>query len=272
MKRVLVIEDYSCIGNCSMTSAIPIISANGHNVVGMPSALLSTQTGGISGFTYLDLASNMMPMYEHWDKLGIKFDCVYTGFLGTMECCDNVEAILKREKAKGTLICVDPAMADNGKLYAIFDDKYAQRMATLCSYADIITPNFTEAKLLADLKLDLVPNEDNARMILNILKTKGFKNVILTGIEKDGQIGLAILAKNKISYVYDKKYDAYVHGAGDVFASMFIGKYLSRNSIENSAKSAVAFIKDAIDVSIKAKADLRYGLNFEKLLGDIKQY
>lgn len=272
MKRVLVIEDFSCIGNCSLTSAIPIISAQGHNVVAMPSALLSTQTGGISGFTYLDLASNMIPMYNHWKDLGIKFDCVYVGFLGTMECCENVEIILENEKKEGTHICFDPAMADNGKLYALFNDVYANKIASLCKYADLITPNFTEAKILADLGLELEPNESNARMVLNMLKNKGFKNVCLTGVERPGEIGVGLLAKNKITFMYDKKVNAYVHGAGDVFASLLVGKLLNRVSIESSTKAAISFIKDAIDVSIKAKSDLRFGLNFEKLLPDIKNY
>jgi len=272
MKRILVIEDFSCVGNCSLTSAIPIISAEGHTVCAMPSALLSTQTGGISGFTYLDLASNMLPMYNHWKNLGISFDCVYVGFLGTMECIDNVETILKKEKELGTYICVDPAMADNGKLYAIFDDVYAKRAAQLCSYANIITPNFTEAKILADLGLELEPNESNASMVLNILKNSSKQDVVLTGVEKDGQIGVALLNKGKITYMYDKKVNAYVHGAGDVFSSMLIGKLMNGANLEVSTKAAIAFIEDAIDVSVKEKVDLRFGLIFEKLLGDIKKY
>lgn len=272
MKRILVIEDFSCIGNCSLTSAIPILSAQGHNVCAMPSALLSTQTGGISGYTYLDLASNMMPMYKHWKKVGITFDCVYVGFLGTEECCDNVEKILKEEKKAGAAIIVDPAMADNGKLYSIFNDSYAKKIMSLCKYADLITPNFTEAKMLADLSLELEPNESNASMMLNMFRNKSTQSVVITGVEKDGGIGIGYLSKKKISFMYDKKVNAFIHGAGDVFASMLVGKLLNRYSLENSAKAAMAFIKDSIDVSVKAKADLRFGLNFEKLLPDIKSY
>ena len=273
-KRVLVIEDYSSIGNCSLTAGIPILSAFGTYPVGLPTALLSTQTAGIKGFTFVDLCDNMIPAYKHWKKLGIKFDCVYIGFLGSQAIIDATEFILKQEKKEGTLIAFDPAMAESGKLYAIFDEAYKNRIIELCKkYADILMPNFTEGKMFADLKLDLEPNEQNARMILNILKSKGYKSVLLSGVINRSQQGAGLLNKaGRISFAYDRHFDQNIHGAGDVFSSAFIGKLMQRASAENAMKAAVAFTEDCIEVSLKEKADLRYGLLIEKVIPNVKEY
>lgn len=273
-KRILVIEDYSSVSNCSLTAALPILSALGSYPVGLPTAVLSTQTAGIKGYTFVDLCDNMLPSYKHWKKLGIKFDCVYVGFLGSQKIIDATEQILKQEKKAGTLIAIDPAMAENGKLYALFDEEYKNRIIDLCKkYADIVMPNFTEGKMLADISIDLEPNEQNARMILNILKHKGYPSVLLSGVIHRGGQGGGLLSKaGRITFAYDKHFDHNIHGAGDIFSSVFIGRLMQRASGENAMKSAVKFVKDCIEVSLKEKADLRYGLLIEKLLANIKEY
>ena len=267
-KVVLSIQDYSSIGRCSLTAAIPIINACGQEIVGLPTSLLSTQTAGIKGFTFIDLADNMMPAYKHWEKLGYNFDYFYSGFLGSIPTVENAITIVKSLKKKGTIIAVDPAMAEDGKLYTIFDEAYKDKMISLCKYADILMPNFTESKMLAGLSLDLEPNEANARMILKILHHNGYKTVLLSGISPDDEtIGTALLdPSGRITFQYNKKIDAYIHGAGDILSSVFIGKIMSGMAKEKAAQAAVNFCYEVIKVSIAGKADPRYGMFIEQCL------
>ena len=264
--RILTIQDYSSVGRCSLTAALPIISACGQDPVGLPTALLSTQTAGIEGFTFNDLYSNMLPSYEHWTKLGIKFDCLYTGFIGTMETVDATMKIAKDMKEKGAIIAIDPACAEHGQLYKIFDEKYKAKIFELCRMADIVMPNFTEGKMLAGLDMELEPTPQNARMILNILRHNGFKKVLLSGIIDDDKQGTATLQNNRISFQFNEHFDQYIHGAGDCLSSAFIGKLMSGCSFEDSAQKAVDFCHELIKISLKQKADLRYGLLIEKAL------
>ena len=265
-KRILTIQDYSSVGRCSLTAALPILCACGHDAVGLPTALLSTQTYGIAGFTYTDLHPNMLPSSEHWKKLGIAFDCLYTGFLGSMDTANAAIEIAKDMKAKGALIAVDPAMAENGSLYKIFDEAYRDKIFELCRIADIVMPNFTEGKMLAGLDMDLEPNEANARMILKILDHNGYKKVLLSGIMKDGKQGTATLTGGKIALQLNESYNAYIHGAGDCLSSAFIGKLMSGMAFEKSAQAAVDFCKECIRISVAEKVDLRFGLLIERVI------
>lgn len=266
-KTILSIQDFSSVGRCSLTAAIPIISACGQEIVGLPTSLLSTQTAGINGFTFVDLADNMLPSYKHWDKLGIKFDALYTGFLGSLSTANAAITIVKSLKKKGTLIAVDPAMAEDGKLYKIFNEEYKKKIIELCKLADIVMPNFTEGTMLADINIKLEPNEHNARMILKILASKGFKTVLLSGISPEiDKMGTALLDNGKITFQYNKKIDSNIHGAGDILSSVFIGKMMSGMSKEKSAQCAVNFCYEVIKFSIGKKADLRYGMYIEQCL------
>lgn len=267
-KVVLSIQDYSSIGRCSLTAAIPIINACGQEIVGLPTSLLSTQTAGIKGFTFIDLADNMMPAYKHWEKLDYHFDYFYSGFLGSIPTVENAIIIAKSLKKKGTIIAVDPAMAEDGKLYKIFNEEYKDKIIELCKYADILMPNFTEGKMLAGLSLTLEPNEANARMILRILHHNGYKTVLLSGISPDDDtIGTALLdPSGKISFQYNKMVDSYIHGAGDILSSVFIGKIASGMAKEKAAQTAVNFCYDVIKLSIQNKADPRFGMNIEQCL------
>lgn len=266
-KRILTIQDYSSVGRCSLTAALPILCACGHDAVGLPTALLSTQTYGIEGYTFTDLYSNMLPSYEHWKKLGINFDCLYTGFLGSMDTLAATTEIAVDLKKKGALIAVDPAMAENGKLYSVFDDKYRDGMFELCRMADIVMPNFTEGRMLAGLKMYLEPNEPNARMILKILHHNGFKRVLLSGIHTDdGRQGTATLDNGVIALQMNTNFNEYIHGAGDCLSSAFIGKLLAGVPMNKAAQTAVDFCKSCIEISLKEKVDLRFGLLIERVL------
>lgn len=265
-RRILTIQDFSSIGRCSMTAALPILAACGHEAVGLPTALLSTQTAGITGFTFNDLYSNMLPSFEHWKSLGITFDCLYTGFIGSMETVDATIKIATELKKEGTLIAVDPACAENGLLYSIFDNDYLEKILRLCRIADIVMPNFTEGKMLAGLDMALEPCEENAKMILNILHHNGFKKVLLSGIIKNDKQGVACLNNGKITIKTNEHFPEYIHGAGDCLSSAFIGKLLSGDTFETSAQKAVDFCKECIEVTLHEKGDLRFGLFIERKL------
>ncbi len=264
--RILTIQDYSSIGRCSLTAALPILSACGHDAVGLPTALLSTQTAGITGFTFNDLGSNMLPSFRHWMSLGIKFDCLYTGFIGTMETVEATLEIAKELKKQGTLIAIDPACAEGGKLYSVFDDAYKDKIFELCTLADVVMPNFTEGKMLADIAVDLEPTVENARMILKILDHKGYKKVLLSGVIDDDKQGTASLVDGKISFQFNENFNEYIHGAGDCLSSAFIGKLMSGQTFEKSAQAAVDFCHECIGISLKEKVDLRFGLLIERAL------
>ena len=263
-KRILTIQDYSSVGRCSLTAALPVLCAC--DAVGLPTALLSTQTYGIEGFTYTDLYPNMLPSYEHWKKLGIKFDCLYTGFLGSMDTVEAALKIARDMKANGALIAVDPAMAENGALYKIFDESYRDKIFELCKLADIVMPNFTEGKMLAGLDMSLEPNEANARMILKILEHNGYKKVLLSGIMKEGKQGTATLTGGKIALQMNESFPEYIHGAGDCLSSAFLGKLLGGMSFEKAAQAAVDFCKECIRISVAEKVDLRFGLLIERAI------
>ena len=267
--RILTIQDFSSVGRCSLTVAIPIITALGHEVVGLPTALLSTQTSGITGFTFNDLYSNMIPAFEHWKSLEIKFDCLYTGFLGTLECVDATIKIATEMKKSGALIAIDPAMAENGKLYKIFNQEYYERMVELCKLSNLFMPNFTEGKMLAGLNMPLEPNKENANVILNILNTKGFKSVVLSGIEDGNMCGTATLENDLITFQMNKKFDIYVHGAGDVLSSVIIGELFRGKNIQQAAQSAVDFVAECIEVSIAGGYDPRFGLFIERVISKL---
>lgn len=271
-KRILTIQDYSSVGRCSLTAALPIISACGQETVGLPTALLSTQTYGIEGFTFTDLYSNMLPSFEHWQKLGIKFDCLYTGFLGSMDTADVTIKIASALKEQGAIIAVDPAMAESGSLYKIFDGKYRDKMFELCKLADIVMPNFTEGRMLAGLDLQLEPNEENAEMILKILAHNGYKAVLLSGVIKDEKQGAALLKNGKITYYLNTNFKQFIHGAGDCLSSAFIGKLMGGAGMESAAQSAVNFCRDCIDETLKAGCDLRFGLLIENIIPQMSKY
>ena len=148
MKRVVSIQDISCLGKCSLTVALPIISAMGVETCVVPTAVLSTHTGGFSGFTFHDLTQEVAPIADHWAKEGISFDAIYTGYLGSFEQIHLVSQFFDRFGGQDTLIYVDPAMADNGVLYTGFTPEFAKEMGTLCGKADVIVPNLTEASCM----------------------------------------------------------------------------------------------------------------------------
>lgn len=270
-KRVAAIHDISGIGKCSLTAAIPIISAAGIEAAAMPTAVLSTHTGNIKGFTYRDLTEDLQPIAEHWKSLGISFDGIYSGFLGSTEQVDIVCSFIDEFKNDNTVVIVDPAMADGGRMYTTFDESFANEMILLCKKADIIVPNLTEAAfLLGEKYLEPPYSKEYIEGIMKRLLTLGPSMVVLTGVSfKEDEIGCAVCEKNgDVFYRFSEKYSGTYYGTGDIFASALTGAYLRGKSIYDSAEIALDFTCSAIKRTFEAQTDTRLGVNFEQGLGD----
>lgn len=266
-KRVACIHDISGIGKCSLTAAIPIISAAGIEAASMPTAVLSTHTGNIKGFTYRDLTDDLVPFANHWKSLGIEFDGIYSGFLGSTEQVDIVCSFVNEFKNNNTSVIVDPAMADGGRMYTTFDEDFAQEMVLLCRKADIIVPNLTEAAFLLGEKYVEPPySKTYIENIIRRLINLGPSMVVLTGVSfNDNEIGCAVCEKNgEIFYSFSEKYPGVYYGTGDIFASALTGAYLNGKSIYESAEIALDFTCSAIRRTYEAGTDTRLGVNFEK--------
>jgi len=272
-KRVLAIHDISCFGKCSLTVALPIISATGVECAVMPTAVLSTHTGGFKGFTYRDLTDDLVPIKEHWKTLNLRFDAFYTGFLGSFEQIDLVIMIIKELKGKDSLVVVDPVMADNGELYSIFSKDFPSGMKKLCEKADVLIPNITEAVLL--LGEDFVKGPYTKDYIEGLLKRLGRigpKKIILTGVYfEEKHLGAAAydVGSGIISYSFHKTIPGYYHGTGDVFGSVVVSALVKGLSLEKANEMAVEFTAKSIKRTKDAGTDIRFGVNFEEGLGKL---
>lgn len=280
-KRILTIQDFSCLGRCSLTVAIPTISAAGVEAVALPTALLSNHTA-FPSWTYLDLTEEMLPIVDKWGEFIRGFDCIYTGYLSNEQIPTVIE-IIKKLKDEGTLIFVDPAMADNGHLYPGFDMKHVEEMRDLIKLADIIKPNLTEASLLADIPFpgsEKGISKETYKVICEKLASFGPKKIIISGQNpEEGKVADYIYDSSKQSleeYVTESHPGRY-HGTGDLFASAFISSYIRGASFFDAVKIAHDYVHEAIGYNIVDKVDgLRYGPEFEKaiplLIDRLKDY
>ena len=266
MKRIVTIQDISCFGKCSITVALPIISSMGIECAIIPTSVLSTHTGGFEGFTVRDLSEDILKIANHWKKYNIEFDTIYTGYLGSREQIDSVIAFAKDFKRDNTLLFVDPAMADKGKLYTGFDKDFPAYMAKLCSIADIIVPNITEASFMLGVPYTESYDEDYIKDMLKKLCAMGCKKAVLTGIsyKKDTQ-GVVFYDSESDSYYsyFNENVPANFHGTGDTFASVLAGCLTRNMSIEESLQIAVDFTVKCIKDTIPYASSHGYGTMFE---------
>jgi pyridoxine kinase len=268
--RVLAINDISCVGKCSLSVSLPIISACGVTCDVLPTALLSTHTGGFQGYTFLDLTDEMQKTLAHWETLGISFDFIYSGYLGSIRQIETVLSIKDKFLKKGGKFIVDPVMGDGGKLYAGFDNAYVEKMKTLCRAADYILPNATESCLLADLPYGY-QGADIGEQLITKLKTL-CPHPIATGIAHDQKISVYYTNGEKIEYYTHANVEGFFCGAGDVFASAFVGALAKGKNDADAIKLAADFTTAAILRSASEVADKRYGLNFEaEIFGFLKK-
>lgn len=268
-KRVLTVQDISCVGQCSLTVALPILSASGNETCILPSAVLSTHTGGFNGWTFRDLSDDFLKIKNHWISEKIDFDAVYTGYLGSAKQIDLVLDLLNSPlKKSDTLIVVDPAMGDYGKLYAGFDLGYVEKMKNLIFTADIILPNFTEACLLTGNSYKEIHDIEDVSKISEQLISFGAKTVVITGISyQKGTIGVFVNDKNKEFYFPHQELKRKCSGTGDIFASAFVGAVLRGKDIFKAASIAENFTFNVIKNTVENPAHW-YGVKFEPLLGE----
>ncbi|MCI5992301.1 MAG: pyridoxamine kinase [Sutterella sp.] len=269
-KRVLTIQDISCVGQCSLTVALPILSACGHETAILPSAVLSTHTAGFKGFTFRDLTSEMEPIREHWVKEGIMFDVVTTGYLGSREQIAIVKRIIQTCTKSGAPAIIDPAMADNGKLYPAFNADYVEAMKTLVALADFLLPNISEAAFLTGKEYRETYDEAYVADLAEALHDLGAKTVVLTGIGyRPGKTGVAVSSPGTDMYYYEhRKIAQGCHGTGDVYASAFAGAYLAGIDVNEAAKIAADFTVESIEAT-QTEKNHWYGVKFEPLLGKL---
>lgn len=265
MKRIVTIQDISCIGKCSLTVALPIISAMGIETAAIPTAVLSTHTA-FKNFTYRDLTGDLPKIAKHWKQEKFDFDGIYTGYLGSTEQIDMLKEFFKQFKTSENFIFIDPVMADNGKLYAGFDENFVREMKELCKMADIIVPNLTEASYMLEKEYKENYSEQEIKDLLIELSFLGPKYVVLTGVSfNENKLGVMSYNKetNKFFTYFKEKVPAKYHGTGDIFASTLVGAITNSNTLEEGLKVAVDYVWETINDTYKTNKKDVYGVNFE---------
>ena len=268
MKRIVTIQDISCIGKCSLTVALPVISAMGVETAVIPTAVLSSHSV-FPDFTFRDMTEEIAPITRHWETQQLRFDAIYTGYLGSEEQIDVIEQVVERFKTPENLIFVDPAMADQGKMYAGFDRAFADKMARLCAKADIIDPNVTEACFLTGTEYRPYQDEGYVQMLLEKLARLGAGTVVLTGVsEQPGHTGVASLdtrTGERFSYSHASQPGQF-HGTGDIFSSTVVGGLMRGLSLPEALKLAADFTYTCILATTQDPDRRWYGVSFERAL------
>ena len=286
MKRVLTVQDISCVGKCSLTAAIPVISAMGIEVCPLPTAILSNHTA-FSSFSFLDLTDKIPEILNEWKKQGFHFDAIYTGYLGSIKQIDLVHKILDEFAQNDTLVVIDPCMADNGKLYTGFSQDFVKQMAKLCGRANVILPNMTEACFLVNQDYDfLVQTNESITKVMAKLLSLGAEQVILKGVEfSKEKIGVAYCSQKlfnnnfstnennmeDMNIYFHHRYDENFHGTGDVFASAVTGALVLKKDIKDAVKIACDFVQESIECTLLNPNYNWYGVDFESALRNLPQ-
>ena len=265
-KKILTIQDISCVGQCSLTVALPILSACGLETCVLPSAVLSTHTAGFKGYTFRDLTDDMPAIKEHWKSEGILFDAIYTGYLGSTKQIEYVCDIFDECSKSTTLKIVDPAMADNGKLYPGFDGAFVKQMKELCKKADYVVPNITEAAFLTDMEYCSEYDRAYIDDMIDKLTKLGCKNVVLTGVSYvEGKTGVVVFENGEYAYYEHEMLPNSCHGTGDIYASAFAGAITRGKSAYDSAAIAAEYTMECIKATAKIENHW-YGAAFEPVM------
>ena len=263
MKRLLTIQDISCVGQCSTTVALPLVSACGVECAILPPAILSNHTGGFKTWSFADLTPELSKVEAKWVEQDVKFDAFYTGYV----CESHIDPILSIVKTcanPGALRFVDPAMADNGRLYTGFGADFPAKMARLVKGADYVLPNLTEAAFLVGDEPKMKLDRAGVEALVAKLHALGAKNVVLTGVSFEaGLLGSAVSDGASLAYDFNPRLARLSHGTGDVFASVFAGAVMRGRS----ALDAAALAADVVCAAIEATSDDHwYGVSFERVI------
>lgn len=262
-KKILTMQDLSCVGQCSLTVALPILSAYGIETCVLPTAILSNHTM-FKSWSYLDLTPEIKNIFREWKANEIVFDGFLLGYLGKKELMEIAEECFDKFAAAGSKVIIDPVFGDNGKLYGGFDIAYVEAMAKLLKRADVILPNMTEASFLTGLEYKEVYDKAYVETMVQALKKITDGTVIITGIELEGKIGEVIYHNDKYEYVFLEKLPVKYHGTGDIFSSVFTAHCLDGSSLSESCLAAGKFVADCIRKTDKQSHF--YGVNFETVL------
>lgn len=259
-------QDLSCVGQCSLTVALPILSAYGIETSVLPTAVLSNHTM-FKGWSYLDLTNEIPNIFKYWENNNLKFDAFLLGYLGKKELMEIAKECFKRFSAEGALVIIDPVMGDNGKLYPGFDENYAAEMGKLIAYADIILPNVTEACYLTGTPYREDYDEEFVVSLEEKLSKMTKGKIIITGCELGKDIGEVIYGKAESEVLLHEFLPVKMHGTGDIFASVFTANYLSDKDEKTACNAAAKFVADCIKATPKEHF---YGVYFEKVLNSRK--
>lgn len=269
--RVAAIHDMSGFGRCSLTVAMPILSAMGVQCCPLPTAFLSTHTGGFEGFTFLDMTDELPKVAAHWKSLELDFQAIYSGFLGSERQIAIVEAFLREFRGTDTVAVIDPVMGDHGKVYRTYTPAMCAGMVRLAESADVITPNLTEAALLLGVPYGELPGgEAGCREIVERLSLDGRRSVVLTGASTAPELTGAMCfdaRTGRTEAVQTRRVPQEFHGTGDVFASVLTGALVRGATLPDAARQAVDFVRACAERTAKAGIPMREGVEFEPLLG-----
>ena len=270
MKRIISIQDVSALGKCSLTVALPIISAMGIECAVVPTAVLSTHTQ-FAGFTFCDLTDEMEPIADHWKAQDFHFDAIYTGYLGSFRQMELVEELFRRFDHPGMVKVVDPVIGDNGKFYVGFDPKFARRMAGLCGHADVIVPNMTEAAFLLDrpCRAERICEEKYVRDLLERLADLGCPKVVVTGVSfEKGKYGAAAwdAEKGEFFTCFGEEQPGTFHGTGDIFSAVLFSMLVKGDTFQEALRMSVDFTVESIRQTLRNPDHIAYGVEFERAL------
>lgn len=268
MKRIVTLQDISCVGKCALTVALPVISAMGVETAVIPTALLSAHSV-FPNFTFKDLTNEIEPISAHWKTQGLKFDAIYTGYLGSKHQIEVVSRFFDDFKTEDNFIFVDPAMADQGRLYTGFDMEFARSMTKLCEKADIIDPNITEACFMTGMEYRESYDERYVRKLMYRLSDLGAKTVVITGVTlepgKTGVVGMDTKT-GKTYHYFHPYFKGQFHGTGDIFSSSVIGALMNGKSLDESLRIAANFTYECIRQTAMDDTSSWYGVSFERAL------
>ncbi|MDD7592825.1 MAG: pyridoxamine kinase [Peptoniphilaceae bacterium] len=269
MTRILTMQDLSCVGQCSLTVALPILSACGVEASVLPSAVLSTHTGGFTGFTFRDLTEDIPGILDHWVSESLDFAALYTGYLGSQRQIELVGEVQQRVLQEGAPSFIDPAMADNGQLYVGFDEDYVEAMKGLIAKADVALPNITEACFLTGESYHEQGDLEWYEFLCHQLMASGTKCVVLTGAAIDDETtGVLVVTQEGAEHYRHRRIEKGAHGTGDIFASAFVGSVMRGASLIQAAQIAADFTVDAIELTNQDPSHW-YGARFEPCLGGL---
>ena len=272
LKRLAAINDVSGFGKCSLTVALPVVSATGVECACVPTALLSTHTGEFTGYTFRDLSGQMLPIARHWASLGLEFDGIYSGYLASSEQAMLVEEIIGTLANGNTLVVCDPAMADNGRYYSGLGEDMTQAFRRLCARADVITPNVTEAALLSGAEYMRPPHSrDYIRRLFDGLEPHAGRYVAITGVHPAERV-IGIVVRDRVTgeerSAMSEALPGMFYGTGDIFASAMAALLVRGAGIGDALSAAGALVRESIERTYLRGTPRPYGVDFEGALPD----